>query len=187
MSGNFAIKGGGRTPNGKCHLKFPFWFFDSFPNFHQFLLHFFSFTIEMQFVFWGSCPLLESSTFRRRHPFCLSSTNLTPDLHFAKILTTMQDFWARIHPKNSVILTSLASLWSLSASTFSKFSFVWVTRLTGFPILQNVSSIFKLEEQRRGKKTFDIKWEPRNIWKIQWIKNLFPWWLSDLDKNDKIK
>ena len=26
MSGNFAIKGGGggRTPNGKCHLKFPF-------------------------------------------------------------------------------------------------------------------------------------------------------------------
>ena len=27
MSGNFAIKGGGdRTPNGKCHLKFPFWF-----------------------------------------------------------------------------------------------------------------------------------------------------------------
>ena len=35
MSGNFAIKGGrggGRTPNGKCHLKFPFWLFDSFPN-----------------------------------------------------------------------------------------------------------------------------------------------------------
>ena len=32
MSGNFAIKvGGGATPNGKCHLKFPFWFFDSFP------------------------------------------------------------------------------------------------------------------------------------------------------------
>ena len=32
MSGNFAIKGGGgRTPNGKCHLKFPFWFFDSLP------------------------------------------------------------------------------------------------------------------------------------------------------------
>ena len=28
MSGNFAIKGGGggRPPNGKCHLKFPFWF-----------------------------------------------------------------------------------------------------------------------------------------------------------------
>ena len=24
MSGNFAIKGGGQTPNGKCHLKFPF-------------------------------------------------------------------------------------------------------------------------------------------------------------------
>ena len=24
MSGNFAIKGGGRTPNGKYHLKFPF-------------------------------------------------------------------------------------------------------------------------------------------------------------------
>ena len=23
---------GGRTPNGKCHLKFPFWFFDSLPN-----------------------------------------------------------------------------------------------------------------------------------------------------------
>ena len=33
MSGNFAIKGGGgRPPNGKCHLKFPFWFFDSVPN-----------------------------------------------------------------------------------------------------------------------------------------------------------
>ena len=33
MSGNFAIKGGGgRTPNGKCHLKFPFWFFDYLPN-----------------------------------------------------------------------------------------------------------------------------------------------------------
>ena len=31
MSGNFAIKGGGRTPNGKCHLKFPFWFFESVP------------------------------------------------------------------------------------------------------------------------------------------------------------
>ena len=34
MSGNFAIKGGeggGRTPNGKCHLKFPFWFFDYLP------------------------------------------------------------------------------------------------------------------------------------------------------------
>ena len=27
MSGNFAIKGGGgRTPNGKCPFKFPFWF-----------------------------------------------------------------------------------------------------------------------------------------------------------------
>ena len=103
----------------------------------------------------GSCPLLESSTLRRKHPFCPRS------------------FWvrARIHPNsnNSVILTSLASLWSLSASTFSKFSFVWVTRLTGFPILQNVSSIF--DEQRRGKKTFNIKWEPRNIWKIQLNKN----------------
>ena len=33
MSGNFAIKGGGgQTPNGKCHFKFPFWFFDSFPK-----------------------------------------------------------------------------------------------------------------------------------------------------------
>ena len=33
MSGNFAIKGGGGgTPNGKSHLKFPFWFFDSLPN-----------------------------------------------------------------------------------------------------------------------------------------------------------
>ena len=33
MSGNFAIKGGGgRTPNGKCHLKFPFWFFAPFPK-----------------------------------------------------------------------------------------------------------------------------------------------------------
>ena len=33
MSGNFAIKGwGGRTPNGKCHLKFPFWFFDYLPK-----------------------------------------------------------------------------------------------------------------------------------------------------------
>ena len=33
MSGNFAIKGGGggRTPNGKCHLKFPFWFFAHLP------------------------------------------------------------------------------------------------------------------------------------------------------------
>ena len=33
MSGNFAIKGGGggRTPNGKCHLKFPFWFFAPLP------------------------------------------------------------------------------------------------------------------------------------------------------------
>ena len=31
MSGNFAIKGGGRTPNGKCHPKFPFWFFEPFP------------------------------------------------------------------------------------------------------------------------------------------------------------
>ena len=33
MSGNFAIKGGGRTPNGKCHLKFPFWLFEPFHNF----------------------------------------------------------------------------------------------------------------------------------------------------------
>ena len=33
MSGNFAIKGGGgRTPNGKCHLKFQFWFFAHLPN-----------------------------------------------------------------------------------------------------------------------------------------------------------
>ena len=34
MSGNFAIKGGrgGRTPNGKCYLKFPFWFFDYLPK-----------------------------------------------------------------------------------------------------------------------------------------------------------
>ena len=32
MSGNCAIKGGGRTPNGKCHLKLPFWFFDSVPK-----------------------------------------------------------------------------------------------------------------------------------------------------------
>ena len=34
MSGNFAIKGGGggRTPNGKCHLKFPFWLFETFPK-----------------------------------------------------------------------------------------------------------------------------------------------------------
>ena len=32
MSGNFAIKGGGRTPNGKCHLKFPFWLSAPFPN-----------------------------------------------------------------------------------------------------------------------------------------------------------
>ena len=33
MSGNFAIKGGGgRTPNGKCHLKFPFWFFAHLPK-----------------------------------------------------------------------------------------------------------------------------------------------------------
>ena len=33
MSGNFAIKGGGgRPPNGKCHLKFPFWLFDYFPK-----------------------------------------------------------------------------------------------------------------------------------------------------------
>ena len=33
MSGNFAIKlrGGGRSPNGKCHLKFPFWFFAHLP------------------------------------------------------------------------------------------------------------------------------------------------------------
>ena len=158
-------------------------------NFHLFLLHFFSFTIEIQFVFWGSCPLLESSTFRRKHPFCLRSTNLTPDLHFPKILTAMQDFWvrARIHPNNSVILASLASLWSLPTCTFSKFCLVWVTPLTGFPILQNVSAIFKLDEQRRDKKTFNVKWEPRNIWKIQWIKNLFPWWLSDWDKKDKIK
>ena len=34
MSGNFAIKGGrgGQTPNGKCHLKFPFWLFEPFPK-----------------------------------------------------------------------------------------------------------------------------------------------------------
>ena len=32
MSGNFAIKGGGRTPYGKCHLKFPFWFFEPVPK-----------------------------------------------------------------------------------------------------------------------------------------------------------
>ena len=32
MSGNFAIKGGGgRTPNGKCHLKFPFWLLAHLP------------------------------------------------------------------------------------------------------------------------------------------------------------
>ena len=37
MSGNFAIKGGGgRTPNGKCHLKFPFWFSAHLPNFQTF-------------------------------------------------------------------------------------------------------------------------------------------------------
>ena len=30
------LRGGGRTPNGKCHLKFPFWLFDSFPKWsHQ--------------------------------------------------------------------------------------------------------------------------------------------------------
>ena len=34
MSGNFAIKGGGgRTLNGKCHLKFPFWFSAHLPYF----------------------------------------------------------------------------------------------------------------------------------------------------------
>ena len=33
MSGNFAIKGGGgRTPNGKCHLKFPFWLLAHLPK-----------------------------------------------------------------------------------------------------------------------------------------------------------
>ena len=33
MSGNFAIKGGGgRTPNGKCHFKFPFWLSAPFPK-----------------------------------------------------------------------------------------------------------------------------------------------------------
>ena len=33
MSGNFAIKGGGgRTPNGQCHLKFPFWFSAHLPK-----------------------------------------------------------------------------------------------------------------------------------------------------------
>ena len=31
MFGNFAIKGGGSMPNGKNHLKFPFWLFDTFP------------------------------------------------------------------------------------------------------------------------------------------------------------
>ena len=25
----------GRTPNGKCHLKFPFWFFEYLPNLHR--------------------------------------------------------------------------------------------------------------------------------------------------------
>ena len=84
----------------------------SWQKFHSFLLHFFSFAVELQSVFWGSCPLLESSSFRRKHPFCLRSTNLTPDLHFPKILTAMQDFWvrARVHPNNSIIFTSLASL-----------------------------------------------------------------------------
>ena len=38
MSGNFAIKGGGvSAPNGKCHLKFPFWFFDYLPYLEQFI------------------------------------------------------------------------------------------------------------------------------------------------------
>ena len=34
MSGNFAIKGGGGggAPNGKCHLKFPFWFSAHLPK-----------------------------------------------------------------------------------------------------------------------------------------------------------
>ena len=134
-------------------------------------------------------PIIGTSTFRRKHPFCQISANLTPDLHFPKKLTAVQDFWvrARIHPNNSVILSSPASLWSRPTSTFSKFCFVWVTPLTGFPILQNVSSISKLDEQRRGEKTFNIKWEPRNIWKIQLIKNLFRWRLSDLGKKDKMK
>ena len=32
MSGNLCHWGGGRTPNGKCHLKFPFWFSAHLPN-----------------------------------------------------------------------------------------------------------------------------------------------------------
>ena len=88
----------------------------------------------------------------------------------------MQDFWvrARVHPNNSIIFTSLASLWYLPTSTFSKFCVVWVTPLTGFPILQNVSSIFKLDEQKRDKKSFNIKWEPRNNWKNDELKTCFP-------------
>ena len=27
------LRGGGWTPNGKCHLKFPFWFFEPLPNY----------------------------------------------------------------------------------------------------------------------------------------------------------
>ena len=30
--------GGGRPPNGKCHLKFPFWLFEPFPYVHSFSL-----------------------------------------------------------------------------------------------------------------------------------------------------
>ena len=49
MSGNFAIKGGegGRTPNGKCHLKFPFWFSAPFPNPQKWF--FTNFRVEVKF------------------------------------------------------------------------------------------------------------------------------------------
>ena len=42
-----AIKGGGRTPNGKCHLKFPFWFFDSVP--YKNTLYFLCITVN---IYW---------------------------------------------------------------------------------------------------------------------------------------
>ena len=57
MSGNFAIKGGGggRPPNGKCHLKFPFWFFESVPNHHPsltLLILFFKICNGWLVLFW---------------------------------------------------------------------------------------------------------------------------------------
>ena len=77
MSGNFAIKGGGgggRTPNGKCHLKFPFWLSAHLPN-----IIFLDVSIKQ----WLGNFYKQ---FRNPHPLFLVPKNLFYDLSYQDIL-----------------------------------------------------------------------------------------------------